>query len=413
MVILAIFISIFFPFLGYVLGFLGLIYDKKHWKGYALCLSFAMANLAYFYVPKEDTDLVRYLDYVESMATYSFGKALNRDLYREGGLYIFNFFCWIFNRLNIPNMVPALSIFIIFYLFLKITYKSAIIYEVKNKNIVFYLIFGLLFLNFYSLVNNVRNVLSFAIIAYAIFRDVIEKKRDMWTFVLYVCPIFIHTTSIVIILIRLLSLFPKIVKIIAMCVLLIAKPVLTLIYPSALSWSESNFIFKIIKRIVIKGYQYFNDTTSEWGQILANSLTQKITKLIVLILLVLFGIMLVKILVENKKKKNAGNQIGDTNRIFEVTLFISAFVLVCLDTTMGIYWRFALLLIIIGSPTIFAFSKNKFKSVFQLLLICIGCCYCALWVRDLIRYSDINSILLKPLYSNIWFDIIERLLKLI
>ena len=55
---------------------------------------------------------------------------------------------------------------------------------------------------FYHAYSNVRNVSAFALLAVAVYRDMVKKKRTVITYLLYIIPCFIHMSGIVIVLFR-------------------------------------------------------------------------------------------------------------------------------------------------------------------------------------------------------------------
>ena len=57
-------------------------------------------------------------------------------------------------------------------------------------------------MNFCFSVNALRSDLAFAMILLAVYRELYQKRRSVWTYFLYVLPIFMHFAAILLVLIR-------------------------------------------------------------------------------------------------------------------------------------------------------------------------------------------------------------------
>ena len=196
-------ICIMVPPLGIPIGLLGLKFDLRHWKSYIFCLSIAFAIAGYCYNTNGNSDIVRYFAYIQEISEVPFKEVFGYGLYGKQGLFIFNYLCWIVGKLGDPHIIPAISLFVIYYIGLYIACKLGIDYELPENSVILGVVFIILGLNFFSLVNNIRNVLAFVMVGFAVFRDIYLKKRNLPTILLYLMPLFIHRTALLLIAVRL------------------------------------------------------------------------------------------------------------------------------------------------------------------------------------------------------------------
>ena len=159
------------PPIGIILALFCLYKGYNNWKINVFCISYAMAVFAYCYIPTVDSDLVRYHQVIQQVKQMSFIDAANYNLYGEGNLYSFMALCWILGKISQPNLLQAISVFSVVYIALNVNYRIANDNKIMHKESFYSLLFLLLNLNFYFLVNNVRNVFAFSLIccAYNIF----------------------------------------------------------------------------------------------------------------------------------------------------------------------------------------------------------------------------------------------------
>ena len=59
----------------------------------------------------------------------------------------------------------------------------------------------------YSIIGNVRCVLAYVLISFAIYRDLVQKKRNILTLLLFFLPIYLHSSAIIVVLIRFVSTY--------------------------------------------------------------------------------------------------------------------------------------------------------------------------------------------------------------
>ena len=120
-------------------------------------------------------------------------------------------------------------------------------------------------MNFCFSVNALRSDLAFAMILLAVYRELYQKRRSVWTYFLYVLPIFMHFAAILLVLIRfIVSTKKRYVKIILMMLLLAPLVVETLVGIVDMLLSQLAVI-SYTQAFLKRTLMYFNWDTGGWG----------------------------------------------------------------------------------------------------------------------------------------------------
>jgi hypothetical protein len=398
-------LSILIPPLGIPLALIGLSRNNKNWRYYAFSICLALAILAYCYEPNMETDLTRYFTYIETLGKLSFKDAFMYNNFGEYGLnggqsiVVFTFVCWVAGRIGDVHLVPALSVFVVYYISFYLLYSIGDDYKIKNKYIFQYVIFLLMSLNFYAVVNNVRNVCAFCLVALASFRDCYQKKRNIVTFVLYVIPLLIHPTSFFLILLRFALVITSKVRVLIVSLVVLVKPIISLFYTRKFRYS--NFF----RRLIIKSYNYFFDTSSEWGLTVKASVSENMFRF----LYIGIGVMLCvgSFFLVVRLKKDLSENDEHTEGLIRYTDLLFGYGLMTIACTPMLrpeYWRFATLQIGVSGSTYIILKSKENKNVFVNILItamfAFGIAGMVLWMRNLLRYMDVVAVFGKTFISS-------------
>lgn len=404
---IVLFISILCPPLGIIGGLFGVYKDYKKWKCYVFCMALGIASIAYCYIPKGDPDIIRYWDFVEKLKTLSFYKAVNIDMHGDENLYVYTAFAWICAQIGDVHLLPACSVFIVYYVGFYITCQIGKDYRIKRSTVILYLIFIILALNFYGVVNNVRNVCAFAIVSIAVFREAYQKKRDPLTLLLYVAPVFIHTSAVLIILIRIAAQFTGKLKFIMFLLVSNIMIIIDLAFSVFNRIGSGNFVIVIIKNMVIKAHLYFHNTTSMWGSEVQKSLSYRIDRYLNIIFAFIICIFIFMCKEKYKKhdrlisifplKTNESKGEFLNNYVFLLALATIS----CLPMIMPEYWRFYSITVLTASLPFFVMVSSKYQ--YKRLLaysIFIGISLNDLITFRFLLYSDKFSLFIKPFFSS-------------
>lgn len=403
-------ISLLCPPVGFILSLVCLTKDFKHWKTYVFCIAWFFANLAYCYDPTVITDLTRYKEYAGSLENVSLFDALTAgDKFASGKVYGFVIICWIISRTGDLRLLPALSTFCVYYIGLYITCRIGYDTSVKKKNINKYIYFILLTVSFYGIVNNVRNIFAFCLVSMAVFREFYEKKRNWLTIFLYVFPVFVHISALVLVLIRFCFKLTKKMKLLMILMTLFVPGMLNILSARIGSYS-SNILINIIQRMIISGNNYFVNADAEWAQTVQTSGSQALQKIVYMSVALIF--VIASLTLQKRKKRYSlifNNHSNDVDVYADYVFYLVILTLSCLPMVMPEYWRFISVTVLCGSSIMLQYQRLTFKGddvnkiVKQVVfaaqdILALGCF--ALAIRNLFLYADFLQVILKTFICN-------------
>ena len=398
-------ITIMFPPLGLPIGLYGIKKDNSNWRIYIFLISLFFAVLAYCFQPKMETDLFRYFLFIEELKDTSFNAAINDPSYGMNGqgLFFFTGICWLLGKINDPHLLPAISTFLVYYIALYIICHVSEDIESGKKDVLVVILFFLISCNCYSIINNVRNVLAFSIVSMAVFQDLYLNKKKWWLFVLYLVPVFIHPTALLLIAIRVVIRIAGKVKIPSLIIILFSQQIVLVLYNLSLKLSGSGVI-GFIKRLLIKIYNYyfFHDLT-QWAQTVQDSLSELIFKIIYVAISIILCFFVYKL--SKSKDSIKGNDRWEGNFLYlDYAYFIGLLVIVSAQSKEPTYWRFAAAQIIASSAMILYIRKYLWERYWMrrasILLYLLAFCGFALWMRNLLRYSVLIKLLVQPFINS-------------
>lgn len=208
----------------------------------------AFALLAYSYTPTYENDLVRYYNMIENCRWVPINQAFT---WSNDGLLIKNFWFWCMSKIEEPHLIQAIAIGSLYGVTAYITCDS---FNNEKKRMWIVILFQLMLLPLHLANNNIRNMTTFALMYLAVYRDLVQKKRNIVTVILYVCPVFIHMAGLVIIGARLgVTLFRKYFKSALIATFTIPFAIL-LSYPYLQSINIPGSIGIILKKAIWKAY---------------------------------------------------------------------------------------------------------------------------------------------------------------
>ena len=397
--VIAIIVTLICPPIGLCISLLALYKDFENWRSYILCIAWSMAVFAYCYEPTTSSDLVSYYDYLNLLKGTNFKQALNLGQYGKDGLYSFVFVSWIVTKLGDIRLLPAISTFSVYILGLFVTCQIGEEDDLNNKTVFQYILIVLLSVSFYSIVNNVRNIWAFSMIGFAVFRDVYQKKRNLLTGFFYLFPVFMHSSAMVFIIVRLIMVAPKKIKLscTALCFLI---PMLLNILSSRFSGlTTSNIFLSMLLNMVNTGNNYFEHTTSSWALTIQNSGSAKLERVIYMMIALIIFCLYIDIL----RKKTADCKFFSNKRVIQFMdfPFLSCLLtFACSTMVMPEYWRFVTIAILFGGVVFIASANLDYSFLFKRLIQILTVITFILWIRNLCLYSDVSTMLFRSFVAN-------------
>lgn len=189
-------------FFSYVLIFL-LCKTTIRYRNLVVCVAILYAMLGFFYCLTPSVDLNHHFTSINIIRMNGFETFSSNDYWK--GEYGYQFFLLFISKLPYNNFLPFFSA-LIGYLFIGASVgKLQIYYSLTNSKTKMVLFYTLCFVNFDSMVNGIRTMLSFSILLFFLIVDIFEKKHKLMCYVAYFVCITIHPACIVPIIIRIIS----------------------------------------------------------------------------------------------------------------------------------------------------------------------------------------------------------------
>ncbi len=387
------------PYLGLMFSCFG-IAKGKNWRIYITFFSLILAILAFNYIPTVESDIVRYFKYVEYYGSLSYSDLIEKVVSGDQIFIGFSTMCWISGKLGSIHFLPAISVFFVYFTALYITCKYVEDSKGRRNDYVKYICMLMLALGFYYVVNNIRNVFAFSMIALAVFREIYQGKKSVFTYCLYILPIFIHSAALVLVMLRFALKLSGKLRRIALIFVILAPIALNVLETLVINININNPIWKIFKSMIIKGNGYYTHTDAEWSVVSSQSGSILLTKIFFIILIVAITYIAFKVI--NKLPSDTNSICSCKKMYFTYFYYLCLITIACFPMVMPEYWRFASLVLVMGGPTFYEYSKMYNGKIFNIdmrvYLYLPSIIIFVLWFRNMCLYSDVMEMLLNSFF---------------
>ena len=389
---------------GYVpfsLVFLSVVILKtpRSFHKYVWMYALTFGMLAYCFNPVYEIDLSRYFGQLEYCRTVPFSRSLS---WIDDGLIIKNLVFWLVSKTGDNHILPLLSVSTVFGVS---GYISISALDERKNDLWKFLLLQVMLLPLYYIVSNVRNISAFSLLIWGVYRDLVNKKRDAFTFALYILPCFIHMTGFVLLLFRVSIVLLKKYPYIGLLLTLGIPSASIALYENVGRPDLPGNIGKIISRAIFKSYAS-TVNSSEYAVRIHEGGYYNFCRFL---MFVVCGIILIMIL----------SQLRDVGcRYREYKLFCG---LLCAITLIWIvlgtvkYWVFAFAVIVSCGPVLADFRRDRRikKWVRQLFRLIIPGCMCIRFLLELYyvrRRVDFVDFSMNVLTTSIYVVIGKMLL---
>ena len=150
------------------------------------------------------SDISRYYQILNGMRGKSLSWVMENGVYKE--TVITNVYLWLIAQTGNNQLLPALSTGIILFnilYFIRMESKRDTL-ELSTQFTYLIVYFGIA--SFSAIMTGVRQDMMLSVLAIAMHRDLLQKKRGVGTILLYVAACFIHNSALLLIIVRLASL---------------------------------------------------------------------------------------------------------------------------------------------------------------------------------------------------------------
>lgn len=409
------FLALFYPLLAFPVSLYAIYHNKKQWKVCIFAMSMFFAAMAHCYTPEWKNDLVRYWSIAENLSRLSFTDAFS-TVYgnSELRLYIFNFIAWISGKADL-HLMPAISTFVVYYTAFYITCKIGLSSGNNWKYTFEYLVFIMCFLNFYEVTETVRNIMAFAIVEAAVFRDIYEGKKDLKTLALYIIPVFIHPTAILLVAIRIGLNLISIMK----TLLLLSIALLSFI----VNWLYNSFFnvinIPVIKAVISKAYFYLLNNTNEWGATIQRSSYYNLRRIVYVGFAVIICVYYFSNIYAERKHLLESTKSLSIEKLQSYAFIILLMTIACSNTLTHEYWRFVSPLVILGAVYYIPYANGVIYKRFSVLIVLLKYILCVLGLilgtyhLTLSNFQGIKTIFSSMISTCPIFIILENLLAFI
>ncbi|WP_391116742.1 EpsG family protein [Psychrobacillus sp. L3] len=194
------------------IGFLKNIKINKYpYMFILISFGFAYAYLASQILPPPIWDLSHHYNEIDNMRIGGLEYTLTQARYNE--YFVINFLFYFISLFSSNNLLVFITIFIEYMIYTYIICDLKDKYSKKNS-----IVFSINFFLFFALVNivlsisGIRNVFAFSIASLAVYIDLFKHKKGIIKYLLYILPIFIHPSTIIVPVVRIFVLNVKMYK---------------------------------------------------------------------------------------------------------------------------------------------------------------------------------------------------------
>lgn len=183
---------------------------RKYIKWLFLALVLALSVMAFFVVPEETDDLNNYFWQVANLRKGGF--SLLRQMIEDGSedwdsLPVCGLYFYLISRFPDNGMLPAVTIFLAYGSIFWVLWRAAKRYEVNKWYLFLASVFLLSTYWFYDICSGIRNGLTFTLFCFFAYVELVEKKWRPACWVGYVAMCLMHSSGILMMMVRLALLF--------------------------------------------------------------------------------------------------------------------------------------------------------------------------------------------------------------
>lgn len=225
MTILASILFIISPILSMPVVLLGLFLEKKHKRYYCFLLSVMIGIICYYIVPNQGMDITRYYEYLDQIRYLPITEAL-KGISNQTEV-ITNIFFYLISQLNNNSLIVFFSSLIYYNILFYIIIDYCKIKELTNKQINMIIIYAMITIWIIPNILGIRYAIAMVVFLLAIYLDIVKQKKNIIYKLLYIVPIFIHSSTVLFLIMRLILLISNRktkILVIAIIVLISATP---------------------------------------------------------------------------------------------------------------------------------------------------------------------------------------------
>ena len=205
MIVLISILAILFPIFSLPIIVLCMFFEKniRKKKFYCIIFSVVISFITYIYIPNDTMDLHRYYVFMDSLKNFNLMDFMQEYLFNAEPLM--NFIFYIFAKTNDNHLIMIFVTLFSYYVHFYIIFDYQSEKKLSNSKFNVVLLFFISIFLIQSL-TGIRFMIAKTVFFLALYFDFYKNKRDIITIFLYILPIFIHQSSIILLLFRVLML---------------------------------------------------------------------------------------------------------------------------------------------------------------------------------------------------------------
>lgn len=229
-------------------------------------------------------DIVEYINLLHSYSGRSLLDCFNSNNYE--GLYVFHFWLWIIAKIGDKQLLPATAVFFYYFCLFYVLgdYRLRKDWDLPNFSVL--VIPVICMSQFAFILNSFRSYVAFAWFFLAVYRELVQGKKDWLNIVLYIAPGFLHISAFVLLFIRVIAHFRKHSWILTGIIILSARENITILAEKLSNVSSSTFFLGTLKNLIVKADMYFRWTDGGWAANVKNSGYYTLVRLFCLVIIV-------------------------------------------------------------------------------------------------------------------------------
>lgn len=288
--------------------------------------------MAYFYVPSTTADLYRLTEIMNYWASLDFSNF--REIANKSTTPIAHYYIYGIGKLGNDRLLPAITAYIyysnIFYILRNHVNKNKISPNTSALVLFFIMSSG----EFIGLISGIRNHLAFSIIAFCVYREMVEKKSIIKSIPFYIISALMHNAAFALVVVRMGYLLVEKSDKSYKKVLFVLFDIM--VAAMIIKYGAPYWISMVEKAI---GFMSGNPYTDIWGYLI--STIQLLTLLIIYI---------------NLKKSSYKSSV-DSNKLTRFSMLIGIISIIS-SFEYNIYSRFISIMVVVSIPWILEFYEH-------------------------------------------------------
>lgn len=344
MPIIATIISLIYPFMAIPFLLIGISWDKKNIKKYSFAFALFFAMFGYVLYPKDIVDLTRYFKQVQLLYTSSFVEILKMD---GDFLYVRDILFKLVAMTNdvhiLPFIVGLFEYWMVFYVLFDAVERNR--NHIDNLELFFLILIIIGVVSPDHIIGNTRCVFAYTIVSFAYYKLMVQGKRNIIIFSLFIVAACIHGASIALIFVAVISTLMKKIRKSYIILSALVPTAITILYDFSNIFLKQLSFFKPIVLMINRAYRYLNWNESSWDAVYGGKFDflNRIYGTFFIVMLFLLCIF--------DYGKNCNSRRTNSNVVKYLNL-VGFLAIGSLSFVLGVFWRFEAI-VVLFSPVIF------------------------------------------------------------